>query len=164
MGLSPEALRKRIQRGNLQGYKQDGRWFVVLPPGNVTYVQRQDIGLDVSGQQQDARPDIERQHLEAELTRERLEKETAQAEIAAAMQEIAAMRDALGKAEITAAVAQAEVRRLETNLQDLRDQNANLNTALDQEQRLHAELQRRLTLPAPEQLRKGWHWPWQRGN
>lgn len=31
LGVSSEALRKRIQRGTVQGYKVDGRWYAVLP-------------------------------------------------------------------------------------------------------------------------------------
>ena len=30
--LSPEAVRKRLNRGTLDGYKRDGAWFVVLSP------------------------------------------------------------------------------------------------------------------------------------
>jgi len=44
LGLSPEAARKRLNRGTLDGYKQDGVWFVVLPPQDT----RQDA---VSGRQ-----------------------------------------------------------------------------------------------------------------
>lgn len=29
--VNTEALRKRIQRGRLGGYKADGRWYVILP-------------------------------------------------------------------------------------------------------------------------------------
>lgn len=31
LGLTPEAVRKRIKRGALQAEKRDGRWYVVLP-------------------------------------------------------------------------------------------------------------------------------------
>ncbi len=31
LGLSPEAARKRLQRGTLEGYKVDNQWYVVLP-------------------------------------------------------------------------------------------------------------------------------------
>lgn len=31
LGLSPEATRKRLQRGTLDGYKVDNQWYVVLP-------------------------------------------------------------------------------------------------------------------------------------
>lgn len=30
LGTSPEALRKRVQRGTVQGYKEGGRWLVVV--------------------------------------------------------------------------------------------------------------------------------------
>jgi uncharacterized coiled-coil protein SlyX len=30
LGLSPEAVRKRLQRETLPGYKQDGQWYVLL--------------------------------------------------------------------------------------------------------------------------------------
>ena len=30
MGITPEAVRKRIARGTLPATKQDGRWYVVL--------------------------------------------------------------------------------------------------------------------------------------
>ena len=31
LGVSPDAIRKRIRRGTLRGYKVDGEWRVVLP-------------------------------------------------------------------------------------------------------------------------------------
>jgi hypothetical protein len=31
LGLTPETVRKRLQRGSLAGYKRDGLWYVVLP-------------------------------------------------------------------------------------------------------------------------------------
>ena len=31
LGMTAEGLRKRLNRGTLNGYKQDGAWFVVLP-------------------------------------------------------------------------------------------------------------------------------------
>lgn len=34
LGTSIEALRKKLQRGHIQGYKVDGRWYVVLPHKN----------------------------------------------------------------------------------------------------------------------------------
>jgi hypothetical protein len=30
LGISVEAARKRVQRGSLQGYKVDGRWYIIL--------------------------------------------------------------------------------------------------------------------------------------
>lgn len=60
LGLSREALRKRLTRGTLNGYKQDGTWFVVLPPDAPRQdgmAGRQD---NVSGRQ-DAEP-IEARH------------------------------------------------------------------------------------------------------
>jgi len=35
-GISPEALRKRIQRGKAEGYKEDGRWLVVVDTADRT--------------------------------------------------------------------------------------------------------------------------------
>src|SRR5919199_1324959 len=43
LGLSQEAIRKRIHRGTLAGRKVDGRWLVLLPE------DRPDIRPDVSG-------------------------------------------------------------------------------------------------------------------
>ena len=31
IGISPDAVRKRIERGTLEGYKDSGRWKVYLP-------------------------------------------------------------------------------------------------------------------------------------
>jgi len=47
MGITPEAVRKRIKRGTLQATKQDGRW-VVTAANNVH---------DTAQNVQDARPD-----------------------------------------------------------------------------------------------------------
>lgn len=59
LGLSPEAVRKRLNRGTLPGYKLEGTWYVTLDrPGPVS--GRPDGGRtewqDVSGQRQDAAP------------------------------------------------------------------------------------------------------------
>jgi len=32
LGLTTEALRKRIQRGSVPGHKRDGQWYATLPP------------------------------------------------------------------------------------------------------------------------------------
>jgi len=31
LGITEDAIRKRIARGTLEGYKEDGRWYVRLP-------------------------------------------------------------------------------------------------------------------------------------
>jgi len=36
LGLSVDAVRKRIKRGTLHAYKQDERWYIVLPPVQLT--------------------------------------------------------------------------------------------------------------------------------
>jgi len=50
LGLSPNAVRKRIRRGSLSAYKVDGQWFIVLPVAHETaqVVGHQfDLGRDV---------------------------------------------------------------------------------------------------------------------
>ena len=34
LGVTEDAIRKRIARGTLEGYKEDGKWFVRLPDSN----------------------------------------------------------------------------------------------------------------------------------
>ena len=52
LGLSHEAIRKRLHRGTLEGCKVDGRWMVRLPTGRL------DADLDDPGACQDARQDV----------------------------------------------------------------------------------------------------------
>jgi len=59
LGLSAEALRKRLNRGTLDGYKQDGAWFVVLTPQaerQDAMAGRQDVAAGQSAGRQDATP------------------------------------------------------------------------------------------------------------
>jgi hypothetical protein len=44
LGTSTTALRKRLQRGALTGYKRDGLWYVVLPNGEPVPTHAQDTG------------------------------------------------------------------------------------------------------------------------
>jgi len=37
LGITEDAIRKRIARGTLEGYKEDGRWYVHLPDNNQNY-------------------------------------------------------------------------------------------------------------------------------
>jgi len=50
MGLTIEALRKRIQRGSVPGHKREGQWYAVLPPQG----ERPDAARKVAGQASDA--------------------------------------------------------------------------------------------------------------
>ncbi len=52
LGLSQEAIRKRLHRGTLEGCKVDGRWMVRLPTGRL------DADLDDPEACQDARQDV----------------------------------------------------------------------------------------------------------
>jgi DNA-directed RNA polymerase specialized sigma24 family protein len=35
LGISPDAVRKRLQRGTLAGRKIRGRWLIILPDGGT---------------------------------------------------------------------------------------------------------------------------------
>jgi len=37
LGITEDAIRKRITRGTLEGYKEDGRWYVRLPNSNQNH-------------------------------------------------------------------------------------------------------------------------------
>jgi len=37
LGITEDAIRKRITRGTLKGYKEDGRWYVHLPDNDQNY-------------------------------------------------------------------------------------------------------------------------------
>jgi hypothetical protein len=50
LGLTPEALRKRLQRGSIDGYKRDGQWFAWLP---AAIAGRQDMPSATIQPQQD---------------------------------------------------------------------------------------------------------------
>ena len=62
MGITPEAIRKRIARGTLEATKEDGRWYVI-PDSRNNHRQdagedtRQDAGQDARRHVQDDRPD-----------------------------------------------------------------------------------------------------------
>jgi hypothetical protein len=57
LGISPDAIRKRLERGTLHGEKRAGRWRVFLEP---------DAEVDASGDlDQDATPDARRTPLDA---------------------------------------------------------------------------------------------------
>ena len=65
IGITPEAVRKRIARGSLEATKQDGRWYVAMDgqdghgPASTTANQKPDAPhwqereQDASGQRQD---------------------------------------------------------------------------------------------------------------
>ena len=46
LGITPEALRKRLQRGTVDGCKRDGEWYVRLDSQQDTGLPRQDDRLD----------------------------------------------------------------------------------------------------------------------
>lgn len=45
LGTTPEAVRKRINRGKLKGYKVDGRWYVILPSGQNLDNDRTEVDI-----------------------------------------------------------------------------------------------------------------------
>jgi hypothetical protein len=45
LGISPDAVRKRLQRGTLAGRKIRGRWLIILPDGGT--------GQELGGKQDD---------------------------------------------------------------------------------------------------------------
>jgi len=55
MGITPEAVRKRISRGTLRATKQDGRWYVT--PEAKKGHHHLDAGQDTTHHVQDGRPD-----------------------------------------------------------------------------------------------------------
>jgi hypothetical protein len=63
LGVSPEALRKRIRRGTVTSEKQDGRWYICLD-------NDQDTGQDTSWTQQDTVQDTGRDALVEQLQSE----------------------------------------------------------------------------------------------
>jgi hypothetical protein len=69
LGLSAEALRKRLNRGTLDGYKQDGAWFVVLPTRDAPSGQAAGRQDGVSGRQDAPPPPSPHQVTPAEVER-----------------------------------------------------------------------------------------------
>jgi hypothetical protein len=60
LGIRVEALRKRLQRGKtLQGYKQNGQWYVILPRDVSTHGQTQ---VDETGRHGQTRVDETGRH------------------------------------------------------------------------------------------------------
>jgi hypothetical protein len=57
LGITPEVVRKRLQRGSLPGYKQDNRWIVLLPVQDPTHVESSNGHQD---REQDTKPDTSR--------------------------------------------------------------------------------------------------------
>ena len=59
LDLSQEAVRKRINRGTLAGYKRAGGWYVVLAPGDLLSGRQDDRTAgrqDKPGHRQDSEP------------------------------------------------------------------------------------------------------------
>ncbi len=52
LGISPDATRKRLERGTLRGEKRAGRWYVWLPD-----LDGQPDTLDAAGRHMDSEPD-----------------------------------------------------------------------------------------------------------
>jgi len=131
LNCSVDTVRRRLRNKTLPG-KQDagGAWWVqadaVPVPENAAQMQADTV-----------------QAMQTQL-------EAAQQELESVRQQVAAALEGKAAAELAAAVAQEAVRRLEGHVADLREQNAGLQTALDQQQRLHAALQQRLALPEPK--------------
>jgi hypothetical protein len=71
LGISPDAVRGRLQRGTLEGEKVKGTWHISLPTPSEPTGDQQAIDGSPTGHQQDALV----AHLEGEVTylRERLE-------------------------------------------------------------------------------------------
>ena len=58
LGLTTEALRKRVQRGSVPGHKRDGQWYAVLPPqGERPATAGQVAGQDPAATSHDGRSD-----------------------------------------------------------------------------------------------------------
>jgi len=59
MGITPEAVRKRIARGTLRATKEDGRWYIIPEAKNGLHAQDavQDAGQDAGRHVQDAGQD-----------------------------------------------------------------------------------------------------------
>src|SRR5215210_5728109 len=57
LGITPEVVRKSLQRGNLPGYTHDNRWIVLLPELDTNQTpasSEQDGKQDTSWTEQDA--------------------------------------------------------------------------------------------------------------
>lgn len=165
LGVSIGAVRQKIRRKSLNAVKKDNRWYVILDE-TCTGVQETDSTSTVdtysTGVQSNElallRAELEQAKIEAEaakveanneLERLRDELDSARREVAASKLEVSELE----QVKIEAAVAKAEVDRLEDHIQDLREHNAKLAIALDQEQQLHQSLQKNLSLPAPEPVK-----------
>lgn len=63
LGISVEATRKRLQRGSLQGYKVDDRWYIVLDVQDMKSRTRPEEDSDTSGTEsendQDTNEDVQ---------------------------------------------------------------------------------------------------------
>jgi hypothetical protein len=79
LGIAPEAVRKRLKRGSLEGYKADGRWLVILPDQDADWTRVdsvQDAGMTRPDNGQDATTRELIDALKAEVTFLRRELET----------------------------------------------------------------------------------------
>ena len=57
LGITEDAIRKRIARGTLEGYKEDGKWFVRLP-GSDQKIDRTGVQDDQTGVQTDGKDGV----------------------------------------------------------------------------------------------------------
>ncbi len=132
LGLTPEALRKRLQRGSLDGYKRDGQWYAWLP-GAVA--GRQDAAGHDGLPRQDTPP-------AAVQTRQDSHQDTAAvaaaitSELDTLKSEVSFLRDELRRRDEAHAV---EIQRRDESAEREREQHAQEREAL------HARLHEALT-------------------
>lgn len=141
LGITEDAVRKRIKRGKLQSKTVDGRLRVVLDIAKTEQTTVEEMSNTVEDKLSNE---------EMTLLREELAKVKAEA---------ATAKEELNQAKIQVAETRARVSEMELRIQDLREHNANLTIALDQAQQLHQTLQQKLALPAPEEHRS-WFQRW----
>jgi hypothetical protein len=73
LGLTPEAVRARVKRGRLEGYRDNhGRWRVRLPDADGRGVDRLDTPPELSGQASAHTPPPSTQHQMDSTARDRL--------------------------------------------------------------------------------------------
>jgi len=142
--ITEDAVRKRIKRGALQSKTIDGRIHVLL-----------DKQEDMSNTNQTAVQDTSK---------------TAEDNVSNA--ELLRLHEELAKAREEAAVAKAEINRLDAHVADLRRQldarteemrqeRDNHESQLQRRDSLLLDLQKRLALPAPEEPKRHWWKFWQ---
>lgn len=139
LGITEDAVRKRIKRGKLQSIIVDGRIHVLLDKqGDMSNIDRTTV-QDSSKTAEDTVSNVELLRLHEELAKAREEAAVAKAEVNRLDSHVADLR-----------------KQLDARTEEMREERTNHESQLQRRDSLLLDLQKRLALPAPEEPKHHW--------